>query len=289
MTPLTPAWTSARTALAIAAGIIAACALAAGGEPWPVRVLLGLVLCIAFAGALAFDAFAGAVIGLAGAAALIVGRRQLGDWGPGVFEASALQTFALVLVGILAGYAGSHLRSTAGLARERDQGEPNDGIDVPGLLDLEFGTVRLEEEVGRAVLHERPLAVLRLSVHVHAHDDHSVSPPYRQALQRAVARVFESLLRPTDVPFLIDVGELGAALPETTSTEALDIVISILDAMATATFVGGSAGARWQIGDHADISFGLAFLGEHGMTAHELLSAAATAAGSHGGEPAGTR
>lgn len=274
MTPLIPAWTRRHTALAVAAALVAGCAAVATTEPWPAALIVALAAALAFAGALAFDPFVGAVIGLAAAAGSIAVKRQLGLWTGDAFTASVVETGALLLIGIVAGIAGASLR-----VAQRAPGAPGPTGDAAvgslGLLDLDLGMLRLEEEVERAALHKRPLAVLRLSLDVHGHEGWGSAQ--RLAVERAVARLLENLLRPTDVPFVLDADELAAVLPETTSDEAWGIVVPILDAITRASFVAGPAGGRHQVGEYADIRFGLAFFGEHGTTAQELLDAATSA------------
>ena len=285
MTRLTPAWTDRHTTLVVAVALIAVVLAAGVWEPWPAPVVLAIAAVGAFALALAFDPFVGVVVGLGAAAGSIAAKRLAGLWSPDAFVASSVETVALVLVGLVAGIAGRQLR----VAHSGSEGPaPSVHGTLPGslgLLPLDLGMLRLQEEVERARLHGRPLAVLRMSLNLSL--DPGWGTPERQAIERTVARLVESLLRVTDVPFGLDGTELGAVLPETSSDEAWRVVIPILDAITAATFVVRSEADRHSVGSHADIRVGLAFLAEHGSTAEELLDAATAAVRDPDGDATG--
>ncbi len=100
----------------------------------------------------------------------------------------------------------------------------------------------------------------------------------RDSAKRSVARLLETLLRETDVPFALSPSELGAILPETSGTDAWDVVSPVLDAATHATFTVREQGERRSLAEVAEIRTGLASLTDRFYDASALLAAARTSA-----------
>lgn len=269
MTALTPAWTERHTALTAAAGLVAAAVVVSVTEPWPATPVVATAAVLVFAGALAFEAMIGIVIALVVTAGSIALKKLADIWTPDVLVPSGAEVILLMLLGLCAGSAGRMIRHEE-RGRAAAESDPSSVTGSMGLFSLDLGMLRLEEEIDRAVLHDRPLALLLLSFEIHL--DPAWGAREREAIERTIARVVETLLRVSDVPFAVTDVKLGAVLPETGSHEAWGVVMPILDALAGASFVVRPSGERHPLAKHTDISIGLAFLGEHGVTAEELVA-----------------
>lgn len=88
---------------------------------------------------------------------------------------------------------------------------PDDPILGPhGFLNDDYGSARLDEEVERAHMFDRPLSLL--SIEIRTSSDTSGDHKY---VERAVARTVEGVLRKTDIPIALSSGQLICILPET--------------------------------------------------------------------------
>ncbi len=238
-------------------------------EPGEYRLLAGAALVATVLVALLFDGFGGIAVGVAGAAALVAMKRYLGGWTEDSFPVSLALVIGLVASAWLAGTVSSDMHNRP-LSRDPELGlAPAEGS--LGLLSHEAALARLDEEIVRARVHRRPLTVVILSVDVI--EDLSVQA--RDSAQRALARLLETLLRDTDVPFALSPMELGAILPETDGAGAYDVISPVLDAAAHATFtVREQAGDRRNFADVADVHVGLASYAGRYADADALLKAA---------------
>jgi GGDEF domain-containing protein len=135
----------------------------------------------------------------------------------------------------------------------------------------EVAEARLDEEVARARSHGRPLSVVVVRVTT---VDPGLDVNARAAAQRAVARLVESMLRDTDVPFAAPPDEFGAILPETDGAAAWEVVGPVLDAAARAAFTVREQDERRNLVDCAELHVGLATLGDGTSGATALLEAA---------------
>jgi GGDEF domain-containing protein len=235
-----------------------------------VAIWIGAAVALTAVLSLATEPFAGVVIGLAAAAALIAGRRVLGPWGPGAFWPSAAQTVALVATGAASGWAGMALRPRR--AGDAPSLLPRPAFGSLGLLDADVAMVRLDEEAERAIEHRRPLALVLLDTKV---IDPSIDGDARRSALRAVARIFEGRLREGDVPFAIEAHRLGAILPETTSPEAWERVGLVLDAVGHGRFrVRSDDRGDRPLSGAVHIDVGIAQLGPRARSADELFDAA---------------
>jgi GGDEF domain-containing protein len=96
----------------------------------------------------------------------------------------------------------------------------------------------------------------------------------RDAAHRAVARLVETLLRDTDVPFALGPNELGAILPETSAAGAWDVVGPVLDAATRAAFTVRQQDERRSLVECAELSAGLAVMTDQLTDGRALLEIA---------------
>ena len=263
-------WTEQHVPIALALLVAALAGAVAVVEPGPYP-LIGLAAVVATAlGGLFLDAFGGLVLGVGAAAAMILGRRLTGRWTPESFETSLVLVLSLVTLGWLVGMvsAGVHGR----------QGADSGGDDAVtpaygslGLLTADVAAARLEEEVARARSHHRPLAVVVVHVRI---IDRDLDPLAREAAHRAVARLLETLLRDTDVPFALSPDELGAILPETDAAAAWEVLGPVLDAATHAAFTVRAQDERRNLVDCVELTAGLAALADEPTDAGTLLAVA---------------
>jgi GGDEF domain-containing protein len=270
MRTLISGWTEQHVPIALALVVAALAGGVAVAEPGPypligVAAVLGTAL-----GALFLDAFGGLVVGVAFAAAMILSRRLTDQWTTETFRTALVLVISLLTLGWLVGMIATGLR-------ERRTAEPGeDGAVAPaygslGLLTEDVARARLDDEVARARSHHRPLAVVVIGVYI---TDDGLDPIARDAAHRAVARLVETLLRDTDVPFALGPNELGAILPETSAAGAWDVVGPVLDAATRAAFTVRQQDERRSLVECAELSAGLAALTDQLTDARALLEIA---------------
>ncbi|MFD4406193.1 hypothetical protein ACFWPH_25885 [Nocardia sp. NPDC058499] len=266
----TPGWTEQQTGIALCAVLAAACGLLAGIESGTFGLTaLGITALCALAG-LVFDGFIGLVVGLVCATAAVALKRYTGIWNPGEFLPAVALAACLLALGWAAGLAGAQARRAA------RAGDTGNGISAPvygslGLLTGEYARLRLDEEIARAREHRRPLGLLIIRVNL---DDPGLSPAARQSAGRAVARLVESLLRESDVPFSLSEQEFGAILPDTGATTGWNVVGPLLDAAGRATFTDRSTQQRRPLSECAELQTNLVFHTERTPDADTLIALA---------------
>lgn len=261
--------------LAVATAFVVAGVASTAGVAASTGVAVAVAAAVALTGAIALflDPFGGFVAGLAAAAAVILGRRIAGDWDPDAFGLALVQTVALTSTGIAAGRAGTRLR--------RDVAAPVDQSLIPepvfgslGLLDADIAMERLEEEIDRARAHGRPLSVVVVDVRI-TEDD--LSTDARRAAYRAVARLFESRLQESDVPFALSERRLAALLPDAGPADAWDRVGLVLDAVASGRFSPRDEASERLLTDVTELAVGMSEARPDTLSADALLDAATAA------------
>lgn len=275
MEPLTSAWTERHTRVVVLVVAVTVAMTAAVLEEPPVTWWVAVAVVAAVVPSLVVDALGGAVAGFIVAALLIGVRRVAGSWGEDAFVLALVETAAIVAAGVAAGRVGVALRPTDDGPATTTTGPAVEPIfGSLGLLDADMGTLRLEEEVERAIDHGRPLtlAVLRIDVH-----DEALDAAGRTAAQRAVARLLESRVRDVDVPFALARDRLAVILPETDATAALVRVGAVLDGVSTGRFASRGEGTERALTDAVRLTVGTARLEGSTQTADALLDAAVVA------------
>ncbi|WP_133252093.1 hypothetical protein [Actinomycetospora cinnamomea] len=236
-------------------------------EPAPFHLLAAAALVLTVVLGVLVSAFGGLVVGLVTAAVVIVVKQAVGAWTPADFVASLQTTLGLLVVGALAGLAGSVLRS--------DRGHRSSGAAAAygslGLLTEQAVTARLDEEIARARRHRRPLAVILIRTEI---TDPDLGDGTRMRAHRTVARLVESLLREIDIPFALSPEEVGAVLPETDVEGAWLLLGPLVDAATRASFTVREEDGRRTLADCAEVHAGLAALSDETPRAEDLLVAA---------------
>ena len=272
MRPQIPGWTEQHRRVGGAVLLTSAASLTGLADSPGVAVWVAIAVGATAVVSLAAEPFAGFVVGLVAAAALIAGRRTIGPWGPDAFWLSLLQTLGLITSGVVWGRAGAALRPRP--AGAELTALPRSAFGSLGLLEVDIAMERLEEEVDRAVDHRRPLVVVLLDTEV---IDPSLDADARHSALRAVARIFEGRLREGDVPFALAVDRLGAILPETTSAAAWERIGRILDAVNGGSFTTRAGGGTGDLGSVVQVDVGMAQLDTRTRTASDLFDAATEA------------
>lgn len=264
-------WTKTESlvVLATAFAVLGASAANWSGGSWA-SVAIPVLVLLTFTAGLAFDPFVATLVGL-GAAALVIWLKQLvGVWSEAELVTSALQVVLILFTAGVAGMAGRHLRAHA--PRGDVLSGPEElypAFGSLGLLHPDLGEARLEEEIDRAGRYERPVAVLRLATEPTGEEP--LGARVADAIERTSARVIESLLRVTDVPFAYEGDCIVALLPETDRVGAERLAERIEEALSDATFVIRPEGTRLCLADYAHIRIGIAAYPEDGRTVSDLL------------------
>jgi GGDEF domain-containing protein len=244
----------------------AATGLIDGAASFP---FIAAALAFAFVAGLLGDAWFGIVIGLAASAGLTLTRQIQGTWLPSHFGTAAIETVAVMTTGWSAGWAGGFIRSSRGRSSDR--------VDAPGvfgslgMVPWDMAQTRLQEEVARATMYGRPLSLLMLDIELMGPD---LDDQSRHEVNRGVARITESRLRDTDVPFAVSAQRMGAILPETDHAAATIAVGRILEAVVDATYMDRVTGTRGSVGEVASVRVGVASLGGSVRDAAQLTAAA---------------
>lgn len=268
-------WTEQHTGVALCAVLLCAGGLLAGLEAGTFRlIVVGLTVLCAVA-SLFFDGFVGLVIGLACAAAAVVLKRYVGVWDSDEFFLATTIAVCLVVLGWACGLVGTRIRRS-NRASTTSGGTAGPAYGSLGLLTEDSARQRLEDEIGRAREHDRSLGVLMIALRF---TDGTLTPDARRSAQRAVARLVESLLRSTDVPFALSGNEFGAILPETGSAAGWSLVGPLMDAAGRATFTDRTTEGASNIADYVELHAGLVFLTERDTDVDALMTAARTAHG----------
>ena len=270
MRKLMSAWTEQHVPVALAlvvASLTGAVAMAVAA-PYSLYGLAAVVVTAVCA--LFLDAFGGLVLGFATAAAVVLALRLSDRWAAASFATDLALVLGLVASGWLTGMvsAGIHARRAG---EDDGGGTARPAYGSLGLVTAEVAEARLDEEVMRARGHGRPLTVVVIRVTT---TDPGLDVNARSSAQRAVARLVESMLRDTDVPFASSPDEFGAILPETDGATAWEVLGPVLDAAARAAFTVREQDERRNLVDCAELHVGLATLSDQTSEATTILEAA---------------
>ena len=262
------AWTEAQRSVAVlAAGTAATGGLAAAASsPYDVVGVLSAALTVA--AALTVGALGGLAAGLGGAALVIAARRIGGAWTPDDLPLALALTAAFLFLGWLAGAAGKQLRQRGAEAPVAAGTAPAFGS--LGLLPADLAQARLDEEITRARRHRRPLTLVLLRIRI---TEDGLSEGARRAALRTSARLVESLLPETAVPFALAADEVGAILPETDEAGAWELLGPVVDAASRASFSVRESDERRSLVDCAALQAGLLPLTRQHDDAEAVLTA----------------
>jgi len=233
--------------VAVAAGTVASAFLAGVTG----AVVVAIVACVVI-GARVTDGMGGLVIGLTGAAAvgLLLNRSGLlgssgvrADWA---YPAFGIGVGVLVMCGALVGWWADRRRRRAKLAPDASSAARRS----IGMLSEAAGVTRLEEEIARARLYDRPLAVASITLEIR---DKTLTTEDVERLRRAVARTFESALDPADIPYVTGDRSFAVILPEVSADAAARVLAPAVTLAGRATFAVRDAGRRVTVGRVAEV------------------------------------
>lgn len=265
-------WTDRHAGVAGLLSIAMVGSVAGLGEGAPVALWVAATLGVTAVLALALDVWGGALLGLLGATALVVARRQNDVWTSDAFVPALTETLAILTAGAVAGYTGMRLRT--GVPIQVLGGVPAQEYEALGLLSPDNAMARLDEEVQGSVRHGRDVVLVLFDVQV---KDPNLPPAGRQAALRAVARSLEGRTPDHDVPFALDIDRLGVIFLDATTTGAWSTVGSVLEAVDSAHFTFGTERHARPLADAVDLYVGLAQRRSRHDDALSLLDAAIAA------------
>jgi hypothetical protein len=255
-------------------GALVGLTVAGGALAMQERSPISIVVCAAVLGtvgaALFVDGFGGMVVGVAGAAIVIAVKEAAGAWTVDGFLVSLGTTVALVTSAWVAGMVSADLHGRT--PRSSYDGEAlSPAYGSLGLLDFDAAMARLEEEIARANAHHRPLSVAVVEVRL---ADEALDDTARGSAERAVARLMETLVRDTDVPFALRPHVLGVIMPESDRVMAWEVLGRVLDAATDAAFTVRERDERLKLGDCAELHAGIVALSRRISTAEQLIEMA---------------
>lgn len=254
MRRLTTAWTDAHLWLiVVAAGLVTLGNLATTGthETPEVGAVTVAASIAAFALATFTDAFGGLIVGLAAAAVYTAMHQYVPDASPVGFLTQALTIVLLLLVGLASGVVADRIRRGRRVAARVGSQAVAPVEGSLGLISAADAATVLDDERVRAALHQRPLSQAVVEVDIR---DQRLKEEDRRRARRTVARALESELRVTDVVYVTDEGHFGVILPETSATDAQDMIEPALMLARAATFADRNAGVRRQLDEVADVT-----------------------------------
>lgn len=269
---MTSGWTELHLPLVAATLVAGVASWTAAGVGGPAGLAIVGVIAVVGLVALLADAFFGIVAGLLGAAATVFAittthpHRGLAD--AALYAATAV----LVLVfGALTGSVGEGIRRGRRRAERIAAGAVAPTQGSLGLMSAADAHLRLEEEIIRAQLHARPLSIAAVTMATYGDE---LSPESLRRAQRAVARVLDTELRPTDIPFAGEKpGEFGVIMVETEAGSAGDVLESALILARDAMFADRETGERRYVGDVAFVLLGVAEVGDRVDSTESVLAA----------------
>lgn len=263
-------WTRQHARIAALVSVTVAAGALAMLEKSPFNFVATAAVLGTILAALFVDGFGGIVVGLAGAAAVIAVKQAAGAWTADASLVSSGITVALVTAGWLAGMVSSDLHGRTGRS-----GNDNERLAPAygslGLLGYDAAMARLDEEIARANAHHRPLSVAVVEIRL---ADATLDDSARSSAERAVARLMETLVPETDVPFAVGPHVLGVIMPESDRAAAWEVLGRVLDAATSAAFTVRERDERLKLGDCAELHAGIVALSRRISTADELVEAA---------------
>jgi len=261
-------------------GLVIAAVLSAGVligiESGVSRLLLLAVVVAAVVTSLSRDGYAGVVIGLAGAALLVLVKRFTGDLTPREFFVVGAEVATVVTVSWLVGVLGHHLRTSVERLTRPSAGSVVPKPNAMGVVGVDVGLHRLDEELARRLATGEPLGLALVNQQPNAVADEAVLEPVR----RAVARHVESVLADTDVVFAVDDDTLAIILPTSDWTAGLNTLGRVAVAASQATYADPVDRSRRAVNDTVRLNTALVFADDTTTDARTLMDSAQQALGS---------
>jgi hypothetical protein len=241
-----------------------------GIESGPSRLVLAVVAVTTVGGSVAADGYGGVVIGLAGAACLILVKRLTGDLSPSDFYIVGAEVATVITMSWLVGILGHHLRGTVQRVTGPSPGSVLPTENMMGVLGADLGLHRLEEELSRRQATGGQLGLALVS-HRPAR---LAGPEVPEPARRAIARHVESVLADMDVVFAVDDDTLAIILPTADWTSALTSLGRVAVAASQATYADPADRRRRAVSDTTAISTLLVFADDRTADARSLVAVA---------------
>lgn len=248
---LTSGWTDLHVSLFLALTALGLSAGQIGQHPRDLAIAMGLIATAVVVGASFTDGMGGLVAGLAGGAASLAFQGFAGHLSGHSFGHSALEFGLIVILGAAVGASMDRVHRSKRVSERLAESAVSASQGSLGLLTAADAELRLDEERTRADLHHRPLSTARIGV---TFCDDNLDAADRQRTMRAVARIIETDIRATDIPYAIDEFTIGVILPETPHDIAADVIESTLMLARHNTFADRSHRERRTVDDVADIT-----------------------------------
>lgn len=277
--PASQVWTEFRPRFGLVVAAVLSAGVLIGIEDGSSRVALGVIVIAATVASLARDGYAGVVIGLAGAAVLVLVKRLDGDLNPRQFFIIGAEVVSVVTISWLVGVLSHHLRSSVQRVTRPSAGSVLPTANAMGVLGLEIGLHRLGEELSRRRTSGGPLGLALVALRSRADRDDELLEPAR----RAAARHVESVLGDADVVFAVDDDTLAVILPTADWTSGLAALGRVAVAASEATYADPVDRARRAVSETAAIGTALVFADDTTTDARALMAAAHNALGSGSG------
>jgi GGDEF domain-containing protein len=268
--PASRVWTEFRPRFGLVVASVLSAGVLIGIEDGLSRVVLGILVVAAVMVSLARDGYAGVVVGLAGAAVLVLVKRLTGDLTPREFFVVGAEVASVVTVSWLVGILGHHLRTSVERVMRPTAGSVLPTANAMGVLGPEIGLHRLDEELNRRQASGGPLALALVAHHPMADADDEALEPAR----RAIARHVESVLGDSDVVFALDDDTLAVILPTADWTTGLSTLGRVALAASQATYAAPEDRSRRSVSDTTRISTALVFADDATADSRGLVSKA---------------
>ncbi|WP_353510865.1 hypothetical protein [Intrasporangium sp.] len=246
----TTAWTEFRPRFTMAVIAVFGAGVLVGVETGVGRIMLAVVILAAMGASLARDGYLGVVIGLVGAAGLIVLKRLSGDFAAREFFVIGAEVLTVIVAAWVVGILGEHLRTSLDHVARPVVGTISPASSALGVLSTDVGMFRLEEELGRFHRTGEPLSLALVESSPLAYASDVDEDPAVAAARRAVARNVESVTAQLDVVFVLDERTLAVIMPSTDAVAGMEALGRIALAASAATFSGPLDRSRQFVADH---------------------------------------
>ena len=246
----TTAWTEFRPRFTMAVIAVFGAGVLVGVETGVGRIMLAVVILAAMGASLARDGYLGVVIGLVGAAGLIVLKRLSGDFAAREFFVIGAEVLTVIVAAWVVGILGEHLRTSLDHVARPVVGTISPASSALGVLSTDVGMFRLEEELGRFHRTGEPLSLALVESSPLAYASDVEEDPAVAAARRAVARNVESVTAQLDVVFALDERTLAVIMPATDAVAGMEALGRIALAASAATFSGQLDRSRHFVADH---------------------------------------
>ncbi|NHA68490.1 hypothetical protein [Phycicoccus flavus] len=254
--------------LVATAALVLALGVLAGRDTHRVALVVAVVTLLVGAGAAVLDGLLGIVVGLVGAVVVVLAHRWWGGWD----VVHVVEVLLVVGLGWSSGLTGAFVRRTARHLSTPPHGAVAPSLHTLGLLDAATARMRIDEELARRAVADRPLSVVLLHVeHLGEEPGEAPGEERRRRVTKALARALEASTRPADVPFALTDEVLGVVLPDTAESHAWHVLGRVVEDALGTGFADREAGTRRRLGEVVALHSVLVAADDSTRTADHLL------------------